>query len=70
MLAADRDDIVYKALSWALRQLVVHNAQAVRDFLQEQQGILAARLVHEVQNKLATGLKNPRKKELATAFTA
>jgi 3-methyladenine DNA glycosylase AlkD len=55
--------MVYKALSWALRQLVIHDAQAVRDFLQEQQGVLAAQVVREVQNKLATGLKNPRKQE-------
>lgn len=70
LLAADRDDMVYKALSWALRQLVLRDAQAVRDFLQEQQGVLAARVVREVQNKLATGLKNPRKKALTTDFKA
>lgn len=69
LLPADRDDMVYKALSWALRQLVIHDAQAVRDFLQEQQGILAAQVVREVQNKLTTGLKNPRKKLLTTDFT-
>src|SRR5579883_696608 len=68
LLAADRDDMVYKALSWALRQLVIHDAPAVRDFLQEQQGVLAARVVREVQNKLTTGLKNPRKKRLITDF--
>lgn len=68
LLASDRDDMVYKALSWALRQLVIHDAQAVRDFLQEQQGVLAARVVREVQNKLTTGLKNPRKKVLTTDF--
>jgi 3-methyladenine DNA glycosylase AlkD len=69
LLAADRDDMVYKALSWALRQLAIHDAQAVRDFLQEQQGVLAARVVREVQNKLTTGLKNPRKKALAVDIT-
>ncbi len=69
LLATDRDDMVYKALSWALRQLVTHDAQAVRNFLQEQQGILAPRVVREVQNKLTTGLKNPRKKSLATDLT-
>lgn len=68
MLAADRDDMVYKALSWALRQLITHDAQAVRDFLQEQQGVLAPRVVREVRNKLTTGLKNPRKKLLTTDF--
>jgi 3-methyladenine DNA glycosylase AlkD len=61
--------MVYKALSWALRQLAIHDAQAVRDFLQEQQGVLAARVVREVQNKLTTGLKNPRKKALAVDIT-
>ena len=32
-LAADRDDMVVKAVSWALRELVVHDRRAVRRFL-------------------------------------
>lgn len=57
----DRYDLVVKALSWALRELVVHDPDAVRAFLQEYDEVLAARVKHQVGNKLATGLKNPRR---------
>ncbi len=62
LLVADRDDIVSKALSWALRELAKRDAAAARTFLDEYEDSLAARVVREVRNKLATGLKNPRKK--------
>jgi 3-methyladenine DNA glycosylase AlkD len=62
LLAGDADDMVVKALSWALRELAKRDTAAVRDFLQEHSAVLAARVVREVNNKLATGLKNPRKK--------
>jgi 3-methyladenine DNA glycosylase AlkD len=58
MLAADRDDMVVKAMSWALRELSKRDPQAVREFLASQP--VAARVVREVKNKLTTGLKNPR----------
>jgi len=51
--------MVYKALSWALRALVVHDPAAVEAFIEEHRGQLHARVVREVRNKLATGLKNP-----------
>jgi len=60
-LVGDHDDMVVKALSWALRELVVHDAQAVRDFLDKHEPVLAARVKREVRNKLRTGLKNPRR---------
>lgn len=60
-LAHDPDDMVAKALSWALRALVVHDADAVGAFLEEQEAVLAARVKREVRHKLATGLKNPRR---------
>jgi 3-methyladenine DNA glycosylase AlkD len=60
MLAADHEDMVVKALSWALRELVVHDPKAVRAFLEENEALLAARVKREVTNKLTTGLKNPR----------
>ena len=59
MLAGDRDDMVAKALSWALRELVRHDPDAVRQFLDEYDGLLSARVKREVRNKLNTGLKNP-----------
>jgi hypothetical protein len=52
--------VVAKALSWALRQLVVHDAGAVQEYLADYGGVLAARVKREVNNKLKTGLKNPR----------
>ena len=61
MLAADREDMVQKALSWALRELVVHDPGAVSAFLEAHEGVLAARTKREVRHKLSTGLKNPRK---------
>lgn len=60
-LVADPDDMVVKALSWALRALVIHDPHAVRAFLQEHDDVLAALVKREVGNKLATGLKNPRR---------
>ena len=63
LLVDDRDDMVVKAMSWALRELVVHNPDAVRGFLSEYADRLAARVKREVNNKLTTGLKNPRRKK-------
>ena len=61
MLAADREDMVQKALSWALRELVWHDSDAVRSFLDVHDEHLAARVKREVRSKLSTGLKNPRR---------
>jgi 3-methyladenine DNA glycosylase AlkD len=61
-LLADRDDMVVKALSWALRELAKRDPKAVRGFLEEHGASVAARVRREVGNKLRTGLKNPRKK--------
>ena len=62
LLVADHDDMVAKAMSWALRELVVYDPAAVRGFLREHDGVLAALVRREVNNKLRTGLKNPRGK--------
>ena len=51
--------MVIKAMSWALRELIVHDPKAVRKFLDEHYQVLAARVKREVKNKLRTGLKNP-----------
>ncbi len=60
LLVDDRDDMVVKAMSWALREIVVHDPDAVRGFLTEYEDVLAARVKREVRNNLTTGLKNPR----------
>ncbi len=65
LLVDDHDDMVAKAMSWALRALVVHDPDAVRRFLGEHEAALAARVKREVRAKLATGLKNPRRKARA-----
>ncbi len=62
LLVRDRDDMVVKALSWSLRELSRRDPDAVRAFLQEYAGVLAPRVVREVNTKLATGLKNTRRK--------
>jgi hypothetical protein len=61
-LAADRDAMVEKALSWALRELSKRDPRGVVDFLREEDARLGARVKREVGNKLRTGLKNPRAK--------
>jgi 3-methyladenine DNA glycosylase AlkD len=63
LLAGDHDDMVVKAMSWALRELVVHDAHAVSEFMNEYEEVLAARVKREVGKKLTTGLKNPRRKQ-------
>jgi 3-methyladenine DNA glycosylase AlkD len=60
LLMDDRDEMVVKALSWALRALSVRDARAVSRFIKENEDRLAALAKREVRNKLATGLKNPR----------
>jgi DNA alkylation repair enzyme len=56
-LATDGDDMVVKALSWALRELVSWDPEAVRRFLDDHQEVLAARVRREVRTKLETGRK-------------
>ncbi len=63
ILVKDRDDMVVKAMSWALRELSRRDPQAVQAFLVEYEGMLAPRVVREVNTKLTTGLKNPRRKD-------
>lgn len=62
MLVADHEDMVVKALSWALRELVYFDPQAVEFFLTEHAQVLAGRVKREVGSKLRTGLKNPKRK--------
>ncbi len=60
MLADDHQDMVVKGLSWALRELVYFDRQAVEGFLSEYGPLLAGRVKREVGNKLRIGLKYPR----------
>jgi 3-methyladenine DNA glycosylase AlkD len=60
LLVNDREDMVVKALSWALRELAKRDPGAVRGFVEAHDPALAARVKREVANKLRTGLKTPK----------
>jgi 3-methyladenine DNA glycosylase AlkD len=62
LLVGDRDDMVVKAMSWALRELAKRDAPAAEGFLSDRGASLAPRVIREVHNKLRTGLKNPRRR--------
>jgi 3-methyladenine DNA glycosylase AlkD len=53
--------MVVKAMSWALRELSKRDSGAVRQFLIDHRDQLASRVIREVGNKLATGLKSPKR---------
>lgn len=63
-LAADREDMVVKALSWALRELSKKHPEQARNFIAKHRKVLSARVIREVQNKLVTGLKTPPENHL------
>jgi len=58
----DHDDMVEKALSWALRELIVHDQRAVEAFLKANEARLGSRVKREVRHKIRTGLKTPRRR--------
>jgi 3-methyladenine DNA glycosylase AlkD len=57
-LISDRDDMVVKAMSWALRRLSTVDSEAVRGFVSQHKGQIAGLIVREVTRKLETGRKN------------
>jgi 3-methyladenine DNA glycosylase AlkD len=59
-LIDDRQDMVVKALSWALRALSGPRRRVVEEWLDTHRKRLAPRVIREVENKLRSGLKNPR----------
>ena len=61
MLAADGEDMVVKALSWALRTVLTYDRSAVEDFLAEYDYCLGSRVKREVGTKLRTGRKTARR---------
>ena len=60
-LADDRDDMVEKAVSWALRYLSQKDRAAVAAFWTEHEERFRPRVKREVRHKLATGLKSGRR---------
>ena len=57
-LVDDRDDMIVKALSWALRELSKADANAVQQFVDDHRDAIAPRVKREVSNKLTRGTKN------------
>lgn len=57
-LLDDRDDMVVKAVSWALRSLVSWDREAVARFAETHEARLAARVRRELRTKLTTGRKS------------
>jgi 3-methyladenine DNA glycosylase AlkD len=58
ILITDYDDMIVKAMSWALRELSKSDKKAVEEFLVENEGTLHPRVKREVNTKLVTGKKN------------
>jgi 3-methyladenine DNA glycosylase AlkD len=54
LAVSDRDDMVVKALSWALRELAKKHADQAGSFLAQHRARLASRVIREVQNKIAS----------------
>lgn len=61
-LADDRDDMVEKAVSWALRWLAQKDRGVVEAFMAEHGGRFRPRVRREVGHKLRTGLKSGRER--------
>jgi 3-methyladenine DNA glycosylase AlkD len=66
-LEDDRDPMVTKALSWALRELAKRDPRSVRTFLSHRGDRLATIVRREVKSKLITGRKNPPRRSRAVA---
>jgi len=54
----DRNEMIQKALSWALRELSKRDRKAVSDFMDRNGSRLSGRVVREVNHKLLYGTKN------------
>jgi 3-methyladenine DNA glycosylase AlkD len=60
---AERDPMITKAVSWALRELTKTHPAAVATYVERERTALAAHAVREVENKLRTGLKSGKQEE-------
>ena len=57
LVAHDRDEMVAKALSWALRELAKRETEPVVNFINQNENILPKRVIREVRRKIETGRK-------------
>jgi 3-methyladenine DNA glycosylase AlkD len=58
LLIDDREDMIVKAMSWALRELAKRDPRAVEKYIGETGKNFAPRVRREVNNKLTVGIKN------------
>jgi 3-methyladenine DNA glycosylase AlkD len=58
LVVDDHQEMIVKALSWALRELAKVDKEPVVEFVNENENRLHKRVLREVKNKLETGLKN------------
>lgn len=54
----EREPMITKAISWALRELTKKHPDRVADYVDANDGVLAAHVLREVRNKLRTGVKS------------
>jgi 3-methyladenine DNA glycosylase AlkD len=57
LVADDKDEMVAKGLSWALRELAKRDADPVVEFVDQYESVLPRRVVREVRRKIDTGRK-------------
>jgi 3-methyladenine DNA glycosylase AlkD len=58
LVVDDHQEMIIKALSWALRELAKIDKEPVINFVNEYENRLHKKVLREVKNKLETGLKN------------
>ena len=58
LVVDDHQEMIVKALSWALRELAKIDKEPVIEFVNENENRLHKKVLREVTNKLKTGLKN------------
>ncbi len=57
LVADDKDEMVAKGLSWALRELAKRETEPVVEFINQHENVLPKRVLREVRRKIATGRK-------------
>jgi 3-methyladenine DNA glycosylase AlkD len=57
----EKHPMIWKAVSWALRNLVQWDKERVAAYVTEHEDVLPAPVKREVRKKIETGVKNPRK---------
>ena len=58
LVVNDHEDMIIKALSWALRELAKVEKQPVIDFIDNYKDKLHKKVLREVSNKIEIGTKN------------